>query len=197
MKRKLLIFVLPLLLSCTHHEEVKVSPEKAQEIAAIGNRAITKLMRELKTNLGLAIKEKGMAGAVEFCANKAQSLAEKVNKELVVVKVTRVSDKYRNPAHKPNKLDRKVLNYFKKELKNGNLPPHYITALREKGKTIYIYYKPIRVAPFCLNCHGNPEKMNPKILKVIREKYPEDRALNYKPGDLRGAFKVVIPEDEV
>ncbi len=197
MKKKLLLLTLPFLFSCIHQEEVKVPPDTAQKVAVIGNRAIAKLMKELKSNLGLAIKEKGMAGAVEFCANRAQALAKKVNEELVVVKVTRISEKFRNPAHKPDKMDKKALNYFKSKLAAGNLPPYYITVFKKGNKTYYVYYKPIRVTQFCLNCHGNPKEMKPEILKVIKERYPQDRALNYKPGDLRGAFKVVIPEGEV
>jgi len=198
MKRGILVAsILFTLFSCVHKEEVEVPQEKINKIVNTGNVAVAKLMGEFKKNLGKAIQEKGLAGAVSFCANRAEKIAKEVNGRLSGIRVTRVSEKYRNPKHKPDEIDRKVLKYFEEKLQEGQLPPYYITAVREKGKTYFIYYKPITVAPFCLNCHGNPKEMNPEILKIIKEKYPEDRALNYKPGDLRGAFKVIIPEDRV
>ena len=193
----LIASTLLVLFSCVHREEVKVPQEKIPKIVNTGNAAVTKLMGEFKKNLGKAIQERGLAGAVSFCAHRAEKIAQAVNGKLSGIKVTRVSEKYRNPMHKPDKIDSKALRYFEEKLQKGQLPPYYITAIREKGKIYYIYYKPITVVPFCLNCHGNPKKMDPEILKVIKEKYPNDRALNYKPGDLRGAFKVIIPEDRM
>jgi hypothetical protein len=79
-------------------------------------------------------------------------------------------------------------------MKEGKLPPYKIEKAEINGKKYFIYYKPITVAPFCLNCHGEPSRMEPQVLKVLKEKYPHDRALGYKPGQLRGVFKVLIPE---
>jgi len=197
-RKILFLFILLAVGACGLKEkEIKVPQEEVGKVAAIGEKATKKLMAELKSNLGKAIREGGMPGAIEFCAGKAQELAQKVNRELVVVRVSRVSDKYRNPKNKPDSLDMKVIRMFKEKLRKGSLPPYYVTAVERGGKLYYVYYKPIRVAPFCLQCHGNPEEMDPEVLKVLREKYPEDKALNYKAGDLRGVFKVVIPADKI
>jgi hypothetical protein len=181
--------------SCVHKKEVKVPQEKVEEIKAIGQKATKKLMMELKSNLVKALKEKGIVGAISFCAGKAEEITKEVNSELINVKVSRVSEKYRNPGDKPDEIDKKVLKYFEKKLKEGKIPPYYITAVKENGKVSYIFYKPLIVNQLCLNCHGPVNEMKPEIVKVIREKYPEDRAVNYKPGDLRGAVKVVIPDE--
>ncbi len=195
--KRLLFLILPILISgCVHSSQNLTESEKEKAIK-IGNSAVSRLMGELKRNLGMALKEGGFPKAIEFCAGRAEELTRKVNRELVVVKVSRVSDRYRNPKNKPNSLDLKAINYFKEKMKEGKLPPYYITTAKENGESVVVYYKPIRVAPFCLNCHGDPERMNPEVLRVLREKYPEDRALGYKPGDLRGVFKVVIPEKEL
>ncbi len=195
MKRLVLFLFFSLLFSCT--STTTLTKEEKERAVDIGNRAVSKLMGELKRNLGMALKEGGFPKAIEFCAGKAQKLTEKVNEELVLVKVKRVSDKYRNPKDKPDRTDLSVINYFKKRLKEGKLPPYYIKTVERNGKNYVIYYKPIRVAPFCLNCHGDPKSMSPEVLKILREKYPEDRALGYRVGDLRGVFKVVIPAEEL
>ena len=180
--------------SCVHKKEVKVPQDKVEEIKAIGQKATRELMMELKSNLIKAINRGGIAGAIAFGADKAEEITKEVNDKLINVKVSRVSEKYRNPENKPDEIDKKVLKYFEEKLKEGKLPPYYITAVKENGKVYYIFYKPLRINQFCLNCHGSVNEMKPEIVKIIREKYPEDRAINYKPGELRGAVKVVIPE---
>jgi len=196
MKRALPLLLGALLISCAHQERA-LNRQTEEKVASIGQMAVKRLMGELKANLGMALKEGGFPKAVEFCAGKADQLTQKVNNELVVVKVSRVSDKFRNPKNRPDEIDAQVIEELKRKLKEGNLPPYVIREVEINGKRYYIYYKPITVAPFCLNCHGDPRQMSPEVLRVIREKYPQDRALGYKPGELRGVFKVLIPEDEV
>jgi hypothetical protein len=194
-RRLALILGAVLLASCAHHQSE--SRELKERAVSVGESAVKKLMGELKRNLGMALKEGGFPKAIEFCAQKASSLTQKVNNELVVVKVSRVSDKFRNPENRPDELDLKVINYFKEKLKEGKLPPYKVEKVKLNGEKYFIYYKPIVVAPFCLNCHGEPSRMEPQVLKVIKEKYPQDRALGYKAGQLRGVFKVLIPEKKL
>ncbi len=187
-----LAVALLLLGGCVHNKNGFNSREK-EKVVSLGEMAVKRLMSQLKTNLGIALKEGGFAKAVDFCAGKAQELTDKVNKELVVVKVSRLSDKYRNPKDRATGEDLKVIEELKERLKEGKLPKYVI----KKEGSYYVYYKPIIVAPFCLNCHGDPTKMSPEVLKVLKEKYPEDKALGYEAGQLRGVFKVVIPEKAV
>lgn len=51
-----------------------------------------------------------------------------------------------------------------------------------------------KIKPPCLNCHGKKEKLSPAVLKVLKVKYPEDKAFGYRNGDLRGAFSVIIKQ---
>ncbi|WP_456455672.1 Tll0287-like domain-containing protein [Thermovibrio sp.] len=193
MKRLGTLAVSLLLLGSCVHNGNNLNKEEKERVVSLGEMAVKRLMTQLKTNLGMALKEGGFAKAVDFCAGKAQELTAKVNKELVVVKVSRLSDKYRNPKNRATGEDLKVIEELKEKLKEGSLPKYVI---RKEGN-YFVYYKPIIVAPFCLNCHGDPTRMNPEVLRVLREKYPQDRALGYKAGQLRGVFKVVIPEKEV
>jgi len=192
--KRLGAFAVALLLlgGCVHNKNGFNAREK-EKVVSLGEMAVKRLMSQLKTNLGMALKEGGFAKAVDFCAGKAQELTAKVNKELVVVKVSRLSDKYRNPKDRATGEDLKVIEELKEKLKEGKLPKYVI---RKEGN-YFVYYKPIIVAPFCLNCHGEPTRMNPEVLRVLREKYPKDKALGYKAGQLRGVFKVVIPEKVV
>jgi hypothetical protein len=63
------------------------------------------------------------------------------------------------------------------------------------GKRVFRYMKPIMVQDFCTTCHGGD--LSPAVEAKIADKYPEDRAVGYRPGELRGAFSMykVLPGD--
>ena len=48
----------------------------------------------------------------------------------------------------------------------------------------------IDVQPSCLACHGSKDSRP----GFVKDKYPADKAFNFKPGDLRGMYAVFIPE---
>ena len=58
-----------------------------------------------------------------------------------------------------------------------------------------MYYKPIKTGmPTCLKCHGSSAEIESKTLALINEKYPDDKAVGYSQGDLRGMWKIKFSE---
>ncbi len=63
-----------------------------------------------------------------------------------------------------------------------------ITAADFMGEFTYLrYMKPILIQPEGLNCHGSESIIQEEVSKLIAERYPNDKARYYKPGDLRNA----------
>ncbi|MBE9562745.1 MAG: DUF3365 domain-containing protein, partial [Proteobacteria bacterium] len=56
------------------------------------------------------------------------------------------------------------------------------------GKKQMRYMKAIPTGKPCTVCHG--ETIPPKVQAKITELYPEDKAVGFKVGDLRGAFSI-------
>ena len=56
------------------------------------------------------------------------------------------------------------------------------------------YVEPIGVQPLCLTCHG--DAVPPEVTARIHELYPEDRAVGFDVGDLRGVFWVEFPAED-
>jgi len=50
--------------------------------------------------------------------------------------------------------------------------------------------RPIIIGAACLKCHGNEEKISGEVKELIVKKYPDDKAVGYKNGDLRGAVSI-------
>ena len=149
---------------------------------------INKTMKKLKNRLQIALKDGNILEAVKVCSDEAQSLTMHNITEKTSIK--RISLKYRNPANKPTKLEEKILNSFEKKLDAGtefnDLVFKKITT-GYKEKTL-IYIKAIPVKEVCLNCHGN--NVSNEVLRQIKINYPNDNAIDYELGEIRGAFSV-------
>jgi hypothetical protein len=101
--------------------------------------------------------------------------------------VRQVASKYRNPDHAPaGAQETGVIDLFARHPEiNGLWEP----ATGEQGAGVN-YYRRIDVQASCLACHGSRDSRP----AFVQEKYPADRAFNFKPGDLRGMYAVFIPE---
>lgn len=45
----------------------------------------------------------------------------------------------------------------------------------------------------CLSCHGTPDRLSNAVKTRLRELYPEDKAVGYGPGEIRGAITLKRP----
>jgi hypothetical protein len=101
--------------------------------------------------------------------------------------VRQVASKYRNPDHAPaSSQETEVLDLLARHPEiNGLWEP----ATAEQGAGVN-YYRRIDVQASCLACHGSRDNRP----AFVKEKYPADKAFNFKAGDLRGMYAVHIPE---
>ena len=176
------------------YTNVEMSPKRIKLIKGFGEDASKMLLKELKKELKKALKTKGPVGAIDVCSKKALEITEEVAEEIGDIKIKRTSFKYRNPKNKPDRYEAEALRFFEKTLKEtGKLPPYYI----QKVDGEYRYYKPLKIQSVCLTCHGDPKSMDPKVVKKLKELYPNDKAIGYKLGDFRGVIRVSIPEDVI
>ena len=185
-----------LLFSCgqPQYTNVDMSPKKVKVIKDFGEDAAQMLLQNLKAELKKALKTKGAVGAIEVCSKKAMEITQEVAEDFGDIEIKRTTFKYRNPKNKPDQYEAEALKFFEKTYKEtGKLPPYYIQKL--KGE--YRYYKPLKIQGVCLTCHGDPKSMDPKVVKKLKELYPNDKATGYKLGDFRGVIRVSIPEDVI
>jgi hypothetical protein len=101
--------------------------------------------------------------------------------------VRQVASKFGNPNHAPaNPLEREVIDLFNRHPEIKGL---WEPALAEQGAGIN-YYRRINVEPSCLACHGTGANRP----AFVKDNYPDDKAFNFKVGDLRGMVAVNLPE---
>lgn len=164
--------------SKTETEEVKDNHtyyEKGREISQT-------MQGVLLSNVSSAIQVGGTSHAIEFCNTRALPLTDSISQKYGV-RISRVSDKNRNPANAANESELKLIEAMKL---NGIKD----TVLNMESGSVY--YSTIKTGmPACIKCHGNPESdIEANTLKMIDSLYPNDKAKNYGLGDFRGLWKI-------
>ena len=159
-----------------------LSDSKTRDYLTEGKKITATAFAALSSKLQSAMQEGGVANAVSYCNVAALPLIDSLSKANDV-RIKRTSLKYRNPADAPTEAEIEVLNTFADQLQTEKtLSPIVIE---------HDFYAPILIAQPCLKCHGKiGETLAESDYKHILKAYPEDNAINYIPGDLRGMWVV-------
>ena len=187
-----LILVLLTQLSCVHTAADEfVESDSSQKLDTDKlDSVIFEVQTVLISNLSNLIETKGIEEAAFFCANKAQFLTDSMSRQLGVA-VKRISDRHRNPLNATGVYELEVMEEFKQSKASGSM------SLYQVDYTNKNYYKPIVLGmPLCLKCHGNSTDRDESAYEVIRSKYPEDLAIDYSLGDLRGMWVVNFESEQ-
>lgn len=135
-----------------------------------------------------AINMKGTENALAFCSTRAIYLTDSMAVTLNA-SIKRVSDKNRNPLNSANNEELAYIEKSKTLLYKGEkINPQIVETNSEM-----VGYYPIMMENMCLQCHGIPEsEVLPNTLQKINSIYPNDKAIGYKSGELRGIWVVKI-----
>lgn len=151
------------------------------------DKKIESFTASLKAALREAMRARGPANAINICSEFAPEVAMAHSEEGWYI--SRVSEKSRNKNDEADSIQLSILEMFG----YPETGPPFVSEWRMvSGKKVYFYYKPIYVAELCLKCHGPGNKLAPDVAKKLAELYPEDKAVGYAVGDLRGMFVVEV-----
>jgi hypothetical protein len=155
--------------------------------------AIKGLGDGLKGQLMAAIEAGGPASAIGVCKTMAPELAREASAAHGVT-VRRTALELRNPENAPDAFERRVLEEFLAKAAAGAdvaALDHAESETGAAGRPVLRYMKAIPMAGEpCGLCHG--AAVDPALAAEIGRLYPADRATGFKPGEVRGAFSVVV-----
>jgi hypothetical protein len=149
------------------------------------------LGQELAGLVFSTLEQKGAAAAVSVCSEIAQERTAAHGADGVYVR--RVSDRVRNPRNEPDEPERRELERMHEMAAEGRLPSEIVRLVRAGDERWLHLLRPIRIQPPCLTCHGESAALPPEVREILAERYPEDRAVGYAAGQLRGAISVRVP----
>lgn len=166
-------------------------PDQTQNMQAEFREISQKFMGELKSVLMKNLKEGGPTQAITVCSDTAQQLTQLIGEENGV-QLRRVTLKERNPNDKPDEFEEDVLNMFHEKFEEEGLTSEddYFEIVQKDAVSYARYMQPLFVGGPCLTCHGDENKMSDEIKTLLHENYPDDKAVGYKAGDLRGAISI-------
>jgi hypothetical protein len=148
------------------------------------------MLKELGAKLQSAMAEGGAINAISVCNLQAPAIANRVSNENQVI-LSRVGTRARNPIMGvPNAWQTKALAQFEAGMARGDKPADMEfseTVAKPDGSKEFHFAKPILMQPMCLACHGNSEHISTDVKAKLSELYPNDKAINYQAGQLRGA----------
>ena len=143
--------------------------------------------KEYKNTLIQGLQYNDLRKALKYCNKEVEKFISKDYEKDYSIK--RVSLRPRNKNNYPTLYEKKILEKFNKlNLKdNKYLALEHSEIIKdENNNTKFVYAKAIRIKEVCLNCHGS--NINNDLKKEIQKLYPDDKAINYKLNDIRGAF---------
>lgn len=153
-------------------------------------------MQTLGGTLKKQLAEAGAESAIGVCKQVAPALANEYSKNGRVVK--RVSLNTRNVMQgTPDEWEKSMLENFEHQQQQG-LPVSDMEVSQEingpDGRW-YRYMKAIPTQPLCLQCHGKPSDITEDVRKLLLKEYPQDKAVGYAVGQIRGAVSIKYPFD--
>lgn len=185
----------PDLREAVENRKIKQIHEPAilQRGLKIGNEYAIIAEKTLGKALKSTIKEKGLEEAISFCNINAYPLLKELQDTNEVV-IKRVSFKNRNPNNAPDELEAQLLDAFKYNEENKVESSYNI----QKSGDTYYFVKPIFTKDLCLSCHGKVEEnISTAHYEKIKALYSNDKAINYKAGELRGMWSIKIPKKNI
>lgn len=167
-----------------------VDAKTLDETRTVAGKLVTQLGGRLKAEM----KANGPAAAVSVCKNAAPEIAGKLSKETGWM-VGRVGTRVRNPLNRPNAWQQAALDDFAKRMAGGEKLDGMESwkIVQDDGRPTLLYAKAIGVQPVCLTCHGGPDSIPDDVKARLKADYPDDQAVGYSAGELRGAIVISRP----
>ncbi len=185
LKKVTVLVVLLGVISCVN----SLSTKEKNSYIEKGKEVVQSSFKELSSQLTEQMKMGGPAQAIPFCNEQALPITHQLSEKFNVT-IKRTSDKLRNSKNKPTESELEIIEKYKNLLarKKGLSP---IVELDNNGKKHF--YAPITLKANCVVCHGRlKEGINAKTDSIIKSFYPNDRAIGYAEGELRGIWSITF-----
>ena len=169
-------------------------PALATDLLPEARQVASSVPGKLLSVLSVEMDKGGPEGAISVCRDKAPELAKAASAESGWA-IRRVSLNNRNPKAVPDAWERAVLEDFDRRAAAGENPKSLEKGevVADGGKKAYRYMKALPTVDLCLNCHGASASLTPAVREKLAALYPQDKAVGYSAGQIRGAMTLKKP----
>lgn len=165
------------------------SPE--QNMLSDAKKLSAEFVQKLGGTLKQQLESSGTESALSVCKDVAPAMSAQYSNDNRIVK--RVSLKPRNNTiGVADEWEANQLKQFDMAATSGKpaaeIETHAVTD--EKDGRWFRYMKAIPTQIMCLQCHGGADNIKPTVQTLLKQLYPNDLAVGYKVGEIRGAISV-------
>lgn len=163
------------------------APEALRPVIERGDLLIVPLQSAVLTELRREVDAHGAASALEACHLDATAAAYYIGRRDGIA-VGRTSARLRNPTNAPRPWAAAIVATYA-DARASDVKGFVV----DLGDRIGLL-RPIAEQQICAPCHGLASHLDPAVLAALPERYPKDKAIGFKDGDIRGWFWVEMPK---
>lgn len=190
--------VLLVVVACENQSASSATEEVTQDLSSSdqylekGQKIAFATFGALSSELKAAMEEGGVKNAVQYCNTAALPITDKLAKENGA-SIKRTSLKLRNSKNAPTPEELAILEKFQQLEADSEAVKPIVEMVDDHTVA---FYAPIRVNDFCLKCHGTVgASLLEEDYALIKELYPDDKAIAYEAGALRGIWSIQFPKE--
>ena len=175
--------------SSQQENDIVLTSEESVMYLAKGKEVAAASFIALSQQLQKAVKEGGIPNAIQYCNVAALPITDSLAIQHQAT-IRRTSSKNRNTKNRPTDLEQSVLAEYAEKAKEGHDLKPIVKPLDDQK---VVFYAPIKVNGFCLNCHGKLDgTLTLENHQIIKKYYPNDKAIGYVDGELRGIWSIQL-----
>ena len=166
---------------------IREAPAEWRAVLSRADLIVIDLQNSLLRQLSERLDEGGPAAGFEACHINAADVARRLGRyEGIAAGFT--SDRLRNPTNKPKGWAAGLVTA------NAGRRAHDVEGFAvDLGNRIGVL-RPMAEHETCATCHGPVERLTPAVQRLIAERYPNDRAVGFAQGEIRGWLWVEMPK---
>lgn len=175
--------------SCVPTVQAEVAPKAMlDESRSVANQIVNQIRGELIRELDRT----GPVRAITVCKYSVPEITSNLSRQ-TGMRVTRVALRPRNKAlGEPDAWEQRVLLDFENRVAKGEKADalEYHEIVEEPAGRVFRYMKSLATTQACLLCHGPSAQLSEGVRALLATEYPNDRAVEYNNGQVRGAVSV-------
>lgn len=165
---------------------ISQAPEMLRPAIDTADQVFADIRKAHLTEVTRAMASGGPGGAITVCHQSSAAIIEQVKREKGF-DVGRTSDRLRNPTNVPKPWAAAIVKKYA-GARASAVEGFYV----DLGDRLGVM-RPIEEAELCAGCHGPADKLEPRVRRELKERYPADHATGFKRGDLRGWLWAEVP----
>lgn len=175
------LFMTGFLLSC----QTELSERQKEEYGSKGKEMAQTTAEKMLAEVGKNMKEGGVAQAIPYCHAHASEITKEYS-NTYNVDIKRTSHKVRNEKNAPNPREKDIIQMYL-----AQTPKDYKPVVEKNTDGSVQFYAPIVLQQKCTVCHGElGSTMVYATDSIVKKLYPNDQAIGFKEGDLRGIWSI-------